>query len=843
MCSLAVGKIKDAGGSLARHSNAGRDVHVCSPMLDEADAVRHLDTRCCQKLVQHCTVPYDTVIMVDSAYYIPEPYIVTAIRNGKRVLAAFHHYDAVPSFPHTIIRKDPRSCTVTVDGNGYTYKHKLMMLHNPRFNWTVIHQYGSYVICLANTAKHAEYAPPRQQLVIKIQNELAMWALYQERNEKLRDVLAMRYSSIAAKVGLDVASSIQHAPSIINNALLTNVDAECQDVTINRAHQFSSIHYTSRWYDFRRRTARIARHVWLQYVYTIALTAQMITNLAAHVTRITTWVTRRKPRLLKCIFTPLVSPPVLPLNDVTQELASIGGRACISTHPPLPSALTSLRHALDSIKITKRVVDDRLMDVYRELWLNKYPLHQRLRIKRAAKKNFRADVNMFLKIEKLLKPTVPRAIQARHDAYKYVLGPYIAQIENDLSNRGILCKGLTPRELGARYEVMIEKFTDPVVVEIDYNRFDAHVSLEMLRLEHDVYKKYFDIGELLQYQEKNHCSTRSHLKYDITGTRMSGDMNTSCGNGLLNWAMTTAVGGGIKFEQMVEGDDSVIVCERKDAGTFNTDRYSCFGMSPVIKISEVDEASFCSGIFLHTTAGRVLTRHVGRLLRKCPYVIEPFNSDPCDVVRNYVALANHMPIAGAYLRAVATSMKITLNEIPTYTLNERTRLQFAQCYKIPPHQQEIYETTICAQIAERGHAAENPLPIGRHLSLLWDQLQGGDLSPEQNLLEFNLHSQMTGFWCVMKSRGALLEQRQQAPSPSRQVNPNAHGSISTDLCMSPTDLSDHSLSDGNLPSALQPMVPLPSALTIMRKRRPRHRRLRASALGPLTTSALAGSVE
>jgi hypothetical protein len=170
----------------------------------------------------------------------------------------------------------------------------------------------------------------------------------------------------------------------------------------------------------------------------------------------------------------------------------------------------------------------------------------------------------------------PRMIQARSVRYNLELARYLRPIEHYIYgyvNNGhrSVAKCLNPEQ---RAELLLEKwatFKNPVCFSIDCSRWDKHVDLNVLKVEHEIYQACYPgdpkLAQLLKWQQKNRCYTKNGLKYKVVGGRMSGDMNTALGNCLLMVLMVQASmrALGIKqYQIMDDGDDCLVLVEAKD---------------------------------------------------------------------------------------------------------------------------------------------------------------------------------------------------------------------------------------------------------------------------------------
>jgi hypothetical protein len=157
-------------------------------------------------------------------------------------------------------------------------------------------------------------------------------------------------------------------------------------------------------------------------------------------------------------------------------------------------------------------------------------------------------------------------IQARDISFNIEYGRYIKPIEESLYSKIQIGKG-TNLSMANKIHKLSKSFL--YYTECDHVAFDAHVTSEMLKLTHTFYQScYFHNLELRKLSKKtlnNNCRTRDGIKYRISGTRMSGDVDTSLGNSLINYAIlkqcVTELCG--KCEIIVNGDDSIIFTNRK----------------------------------------------------------------------------------------------------------------------------------------------------------------------------------------------------------------------------------------------------------------------------------------
>lgn len=286
-----------------------------------------------------------------------------------------------------------------------------------------------------------------------------------------------------------------------------------------------------------------------------------------------------------------IPPPEIPglylpqLFDtcVCNEMIALRGRVLADVPRPTRLGLEITERALR--RISRQI--GTTMTISEDEFVDKYVGGKRARYK-AALKSLRqipvtprdAIISAFIKPEKFNpadKKTAPdpRLIQCRSPRFNIACGKYLRDIEHrvyNLKQHGlkVMGKGMTPQERGANVHAKWKRFKQPVALAIDASRFDQHVSLEMLRLEHQFYLRCNNNSEfetLLKCQERNVGYTKHGIRYNTVGRRMSGDLNTAVGNCVLMYAMTKGLlkhAGLQKYDLCVDGDDTIIIIEQAE---------------------------------------------------------------------------------------------------------------------------------------------------------------------------------------------------------------------------------------------------------------------------------------
>jgi len=196
---------------------------------------------------------------------------------------------------------------------------------------------------------------------------------------------------------------------------------------------------------------------------------------------------------------------------------------------------------------------------------------------------FDAQCTMFVKPDKFdghvkTNPD-PRAIQFRGSVYCVALAQFLQPIEHhiytmDGFSAGVppsrnIAKGLNQSQRAELLRYKLSHFKAPVVLSLDGSRFDKHVSIPLLKIEHSVYtyvQRNPLFRALLSMQLINVVTSKHGIKYVAAGRRMSGDMNTALGNCLLMLIMVTAYLTFLSipiWDCLDDGDDCLLIVEEQ----------------------------------------------------------------------------------------------------------------------------------------------------------------------------------------------------------------------------------------------------------------------------------------
>lgn len=208
----------------------------------------------------------------------------------------------------------------------------------------------------------------------------------------------------------------------------------------------------------------------------------------------------------------------------------------------------------------------------------------------------------------------PRAIQFRNAKYCVALASYLHPIEHYLYHTSFASKGVPPTRNIAkglnsvqRAELLKTKlaaFRSPRVLSLDASRFDKHVSLELLQVEHSVYltsNPHPEFRKLLAMQLKSKIFSSTGICYKVRGRRMSGDMNTAAGNCVLMILMIATFADAIDlrvWDCVDDGDDVLLIVESEDVDIV-VERLAKdfleFGMEMKVEapVASIHEVEFC----------------------------------------------------------------------------------------------------------------------------------------------------------------------------------------------------------------------------------------------------------
>lgn len=330
---------------------------------------------------------------------------------------------------------------------------------------------------------------------------------------------------------------------------------------------------------------------------------------------------------------PGVFRPFFHHNCVHNQLRAIVGRVAGPVVKPSTTGLSLLRDAARVLGRTLPLTTANALEDMPE----RYSGGKRARYQAALRELqiaglFPKDAycKMFVKAERVngleKRNPDPRAIQFRGPKYCVALAAFLHPIEHhlylsDFASVGVeksrnIAKGLNSVQ---RAELLVRKmaqFQDPVVISIDASRFDKHVSKELLEIEHSVYRASNGsevFAALLCMQLVNTVFSSIGIKYKVTGRRMSGDMNTACGNCVIMLVMLYAYCVLVlrlkRWDSLDDGDDCLLIVEGVDVDRITSTlgpEFLHFGMEMKVErpTRDVHEVVFCQSQVVEYQSGR-----------------------------------------------------------------------------------------------------------------------------------------------------------------------------------------------------------------------------------------------
>jgi len=197
-------------------------------------------------------------------------------------------------------------------------------------------------------------------------------------------------------------------------------------------------------------------------------------------------------------------------------------------------------------------------------------------------------VKPFIKLEKVLKGVDlevngskatgdvlafdPRVISNRSDVYQATCGPYCVHVSDMLrhawniwANTTFAC-GMNATKIGRWMDRTLEMFPGGHFLMSDFSRFDATVSVPALAAQNRFMSRVAASPSPMAHLDDETFGVWNHRTwYHVSGTRKSGNADTSVGNSILNamfWAHALETIG-VRANQtrlIVLGDDAVLAC-------------------------------------------------------------------------------------------------------------------------------------------------------------------------------------------------------------------------------------------------------------------------------------------
>jgi hypothetical protein len=337
-------------------------------------------------------------------------------------------------------------------------------------------------------------------------------------------------------------------------------------------------------------------------------------------------------------------------------------------------------------------------------------------------------------IPNLKKRKVPRTINPRNARYNICVGRYLRVIEHGNAPGSIyhsidqifghptVAKNLNALQVADLIVDAFNSVPNAVAVGLDASRFDQHCSIKALQFEHTIYNGVFrsrELARLLSWQLRNFGKSYladGKVKYCVSGCRMSGDMNTSCGNVIIMCALIHHYmkGLGIEYRLVNNGDDSVLIVSRGDYHKLDHlyEWFLEFGYEMKVEsVTDVlEKVVFCQAQPVFDGVRWRMVRQLNSLLKDAVTDQQVSNRASFDAQRGAVrdcglALTDGLPVLPDYYkllgsgsdRSAANLMNTGMQQLArgmTYegrSISDAARLSFARAFDISPMEQELME--------------------------------------------------------------------------------------------------------------------------------------------------------
>lgn len=319
-----------------------------------------------------------------------------------------------------------------------------------------------------------------------------------------------------------------------------------------------------------------------------------------------------------------------------------------------------------------------------------------------------------------------RGIFARHDTVKMLFGPVVHAMEQFVFKLPYFAKKIQGSK---KAEKILSEFDliCQLIFGTDFESWESSVNEHIIRVvEIQAYKfllknipegKEF-ISDYSQIMCYNEIQSRD-LKLSIKARRMSGEMTTSLGNGLINYMLlkyclhlNNATG-----KVLIEGDDGLTVTNKDlDTSCFKELGFVC----KLQKFTDVRESSFCGMIFskpghvirdafkalskfgwctrkynnasFKTRMGLMRAKALSMVYENphCP-ILRPFADRVCDLTRNYKAIFDTGN--DTYHKNIFDKIK-SFNDLPKADICKESRELYEHLFGIDINTQYFIESIL-----------------------------------------------------------------------------------------------------------------------------------------------------
>jgi len=340
-------------------------------------------------------------------------------------------------------------------------------------------------------------------------------------------------------------------------------------------------------------------------------------------------------------------------------------------------------HDLDKALVKRIILNlserirEKLEEFDEENFLVRKNGHQRRRLikareqirKRGFDANKHANISAFVKTERYFEEgKSPRMIMGRDPRFNWLYAQVIEPIEKAFFKLEQVANACDFISCGAKFEKLLGQW----FCENDMSKYEASQRDIALWMEHEVYARVMPefrdkLDVLFAVKTLKRGATQSGVRFQFEQCRGSGDLDTSLGNGVLNYIATQYFlvknfcpdcdldkcqkPGCCSMKFVLKGDDSYCSVPRFSNPT---NYYSCFGFDAKLFIRKSPEdVEFCSGHFIEYSPGRYI--YAQKLTKLIESITTCVNRD---FVRNgWVA---------HYYKSLGLMYKQLYGEIPVY---------------------------------------------------------------------------------------------------------------------------------------------------------------------------------
>lgn len=356
-----------------------------------------------------------------------------------------------------------------------------------------------------------------------------------------------------------------------------------------------------------------------------------------------------------------------------------------------------------------------------------------------------ARLTSFVKFEKQDVVKAPRVINPRSARFNLEVARFLKHLEHLLfksihktfgllwpdgraRSKATVIKGMDADQSARCLRDKWEAFSDPVAVGLDARKFDMHVSVAALRYEHSFYNLYWKdpyLRWLLRHQLYNRGKARCKdgtVEFQMSGTRTSGDINTSLGNCILMCAMVWAYCDAhhIPCELANNGDDCVLIVDRSDLSKLDLikEHFVSLGFDVVLEkpVYEFEQIEFCQTHPVKLSSGWRMVRNPFTCFKKDTMCLRPMDSD--DTFRKWLgavssagsSLCAGVPVLESFYRCLGrrglkskkfgdlvSPYRFARTSSVQAVLCDEARVSFALAFDINPSEQlmmeELFDST------------------------------------------------------------------------------------------------------------------------------------------------------